>query len=176
MLAGLPYDPADPELVTARARAEELLVRLQAMAGKAARTVLLRELLGGIGPGTAIRPGFACDYGSQIRLGAGCFVNFNCVFLDCAPITIGDRVQIAPAVQFYTATHPLAAAERATGLESARPITVGDDAWIGGGAIILPGVTLGAGCVVAAGAVVTRDVAPGVLVAGNPARQLRSLD
>ncbi|MBL6456271.1 sugar O-acetyltransferase [Belnapia sp. T6] len=170
MLAGLRYDPADAELAAGRARAAALLRRFNAEGDASA----LGALLGGIGEGTEIRPGFACDYGGNIRIGARGFVNFNVVMLDCAPITIGNRVQIAPAVQIYTATHPLAAAERAGGLEWARPIRIGDDVWIGGGAIILPGVTLGAGCVVAAGAVVTRDVPPGVLVAGNPARITRA--
>ena len=117
MLAGLPYDPADPDLATGRARAADLLRRFNA-AGEAAA---LAALLGAIGAATEIRPGFACDYGANIRIGARCFVNFNVVMLDCAGITIGDRVQIAPAVQLYTATHPLDAAERAGGLESAGP-------------------------------------------------------
>jgi maltose O-acetyltransferase len=171
MLAGLLYDPTDAELVEGRARAARLMRRFNAEGDAAA----LRELVGGLGAGSEIRPGFACDYGANIRIGAGCFANFNVVMLDCAMIEIGDRVQIAPAVQLYTATHPLDARERAGGLESARPIRIGDDAWLGGGAIILPGVSVGAGSVVAAGAVVTRDVPAGVLVAGNPARVVRSL-
>ena len=175
MLAGLPYDPADPELAAARERAGCAVVAFNAEPDPAARAAILRALLGGIGPGTEIRTGFACDYGANIRIGAGCFVNYNCVFLDCAAIEIGDRVQIAPAAQLYTATHPLAAEARAAGLESALPIRIGDDAWIGGGAILLPGVAVGAGAVVAAGAVVTREVPPRVLVAGNPARVVRAL-
>ena len=175
MLAGLPYDPADPELAAARDRAGRALVRFNTEPGAAARMEILRGLLGGIGAGTEIRTGFACDYGANIRIGAGCFVNFNCVFLDCAAIEIGDRVQVAPAVQLYTATHPPDAEERAAGLESARPIHIGEAAWIGGGAILLPGVAVGPGAVVAAGAVVTRDVPAGVLVAGNPARVVRAL-
>lgn len=173
MLAGEFYDPADPSLVKARARADRLLRRLDTEPDGQAG--LLRKLLGQVGEGTEIRRGFACDYGVNILIGTRCYVNFHCVFLDCAAIDIGDRVQLAPAVQLYTATHPLGAAARATGLEQAWPIRVGDDCWIGGGAIILPGVTLGAGSVVAAGAVVTRDVPPGVLVAGSPARVVRSL-
>ena len=154
---------------------QRLLLRFNAAPEAADRAALLRELLGGTGPGTEIRPGFACDYGTNIRIGAGCFLNFNVVVLDCAEVTIGDRVQVAPAVQIYTAEHPLDAAARATALESARPVHIGDDAWLGGGAIILPGVRIGAGSVVAAGAVVTRDVPPATLVAGNPARPLRRL-
>jgi maltose O-acetyltransferase len=173
MLAGLPYDPNDPGLAAARDRAQRLLVRFNAEPDAAARAAILRGLLGAIAPGVEIRTGFACDYGANIRIGPGSFVNFNCVFLDCAAIEIGARVQIAPAAQLYTATHPLDAAARATGLESALPIRIGDDAWIGGGAIILPGVTVGAGAVVAAGAVVRQAVPPGALVAGNPARMVR---
>ena len=175
MVAGLPYDPADPELAAARARAGRALGAFNAEPDPAARAAILCSLLGGLGAGTEIRTGFACDYGENIRIGAGGFVNFNCVFLDCAAIEIGDRVQIAPAVQLYTATHPLEAEARASGLESARPIRIGDDVWIGGGAILLPGVTVGEGAVVAAGAVVTREVPPRVLVAGNPARLVRRL-
>ena len=176
MLAGLPYDPADPELAAARERAGRAVVAFNAEPDPAARAAILRALLGGIGPGTGIRTGFACDYGANIRIGAGCFVNYSCVFLDCAAIEIGDRVQIAPAAQLYTATHPLAAEARATGLESALPIRVGDDVWIGGGAILCPGVTIGAGTVIGAGSVVTRDIPAGVLAAGNPCRVVRALD
>ena len=175
MLAGLSYDPTDAELATLRDRAQRLLLRFNAAPEAAARAALLRDLLAAVGEGTEVRPGFVCDYGGNIRLGARCFVNFNCVVLDCADVEIGDRVQIAPAVQIYTATHPLDAAERAGGRESARPVRVGDDAWIGGGAILLPGVTVGEGAVVAAGAVVARDVPPATLVAGSPARVVRRL-
>jgi maltose O-acetyltransferase len=176
MLAGLPYDPTDPDLAAGRDRAQRLLVRFNAEPNAAARAATLRELLGAIPEGVEIRTGFACDYGANIRIGPGSFVNFNCVFLDCAEIVIGARVQIAPAVQLYTATHPLEAAARASGLESALPIRIGDDAWIGGGAIILPGATIGEGAIIAAGAVVRQDVPPHCLVAGNPARLLRHID
>lgn len=176
MLAGLPYDPLDPDLVAARDRAQRLLVRFNAEPDAAARAAILRDLLGAIPDGVEIRTGFACDYGANIRIGPGSFVNFNCVFLDCAEILIGARVQIAPAVQLYTATHPLEATTRAAGLESALPIRIGDDAWIGGGAIILPGVSIGEGAVIAAGAVVRTDVPPHSLVAGNPTRLVRQLD
>ena len=140
---------------------------------------LLPERFGGVGENgadTVIRPPFACDYGANIRLGRNGFVNFNCVFLDCAPIEIGDDLQMGPAVQLYTAEHPLDAATRRSGLESARPIRIGNDVWIGGGVIILAGVTIGDGVVVGAGSVVTRDVPAARIVAGNPARIVRSLD
>ena len=166
MLAGLPYDPADPDLATGRARAADLLRRFNA-AGEAAA---LAALLGAIGAATEIRPGFACDYGANIRIGARCFVNFNVVMLDCAEIIIGDRVQIAPAVQLYTATHPLDATERRSGLEGAKPIRIGNNVWLGGGAIVLAGVTIGDDAVIGAGSVVTRDVPAGAVVVGNPAR------
>ena len=117
-----------------------------------------------------IRPPFFCDYGYNIRLGDEVFLNFNCVILDVVEIIIGDRTQIGPATQIYAADHPRDAETRKTGLEFGRPVRIGSDVWIGGGAIILPGVTIGDGAVIGAGSVVTRDVAPGVTVAGNPAR------
>jgi maltose O-acetyltransferase len=177
MLAGELYDAADPELIAGRRRAQRLLVRYNATGpdDAEARATLLRELLGAVGDGADIQPRFACDYGCYIRIGRRAFINYNCVFLDCAPIEIGDDLQMAPAVQLYTATHPLDRAIRAAGLEYARPIRIGDGVWIGGGAIVLPGVTIGDGCVVGAGSVVTRDLPPGSLAVGNPARIIRSL-
>lgn len=175
MLTGLPYRPADPELVAGRARSERLLVRLNAAEDRAGRDAVLRELLGAIGEGTEIRVPFACDYGFNIRIGRDSYVNFNCVFLDCAEIVLGDRVMLAPGVQLLTATHPLDPVERASGLEFARPIRVGDDAWIGGGAVVLPGVTIGAAAVVGAASLVRADVPPRAVVAGNPARVIRTL-
>jgi maltose O-acetyltransferase len=177
MLAGELYRSADIELVAARERAARLLMRYNRTdpADPAGRASLLRDLLGAGGEDAVIMPVFACDYGSNIRLGKRAFINYNCVFLDCAPIEIGDDLQMAPAVQLYTALHPLDAETRRSGLESARPIRIGSDVWIGGGAIVLPGVTIGDRSVIAAGAVVTRDVAADTLVAGNPARPLRRL-
>jgi len=136
---------------------------------------LLRELLGATGDSTVIQPRFACDYGYNIRIGARGFVNYNCVFLDCAPIVIGDHLQMGPAVQLYTASHPIDPDERRSGLEAAQPIRIGNDVWIGGGSIVLPGVSIGDGAVIGAGSVVTRDVAPRCIVAGNPARVRRAL-
>jgi maltose O-acetyltransferase len=177
MLAGELYRSADIELVAARERAARLLMRYNRTdpADPAGRASLLRDLLGAGGEDAVIMPVFACDYGSNIRLGKRAFINYNCVFLDCAPIEIGDDLQMAPAVQLYTALHPLDTETRRSGLESARPIRIGSDVWIGGGAIVLPGVTIGDRSVIAAGAVVTRDVAADTLVAGNPARPLRRL-
>ena len=139
------------------------------------RTALLRELLGALGDGADVQPRFNCDYGYNIRLGRNCFINYNCVFLDCAPIEIGDELQMAPAVQLYTAYHPLDRATRAAGLEYAKPIRIGSGVWIGGGAIVLPGVTIGDGAVTGAGSVITRDVPPNTLALGNPARIVRAL-
>ncbi len=178
MLAGELYRSADPELVADAERAQRLVARYNAASGETTevRMALLRRLCGSIGDGTVIRPHFACDYGYNIRLGRNAFMNFNCVFLDCAPIEIGDNLQMGPAVQIYTAAHPLEADVRRSGLEYARPIRIGHDVWIGGGAIILPGVTIGDRSVIGAGSVVVRDVPAAKVVAGNPARIIRALD
>ena len=174
MLAGELYDAADPELVAERERAQQLLERYNGLLPKTgSRTAQLQRLLGSIGAHSVIMPIFSCDYGYNISIGHHCFVNYQCIFLDCAPITIGNYVQLGPAVQLYTATHPLKAELRRSGLESARPIRIGDDVWIGGGAIVLPGVTIGDGSVIGAGAVVVRDIPAGVVVVGNPARVVR---
>lgn len=172
MIAGQLYRASDPELVAAHLRAQELLARYNASAPSAAaeREALLRELFGALGDAPIVKPRFACDYGFNVRAGGNLFVNYDCVFLDCAPIDIGDDVQIGPAVQLYTATHPLDPAVRRSGLEAARPVRIGDNVWIGGGAIVLPGVTIGDDAVIGAGSVVTRDVPAGKVVVGNPAR------
>ena len=172
MIAGEPYRASDPELVAARLRAQELLARYNATAPSAAaeRDAALRALFGAVGDAPTVMPRFACDYGVNIRVGNNLFANYDCVFLDCAPIDLGDDVQIGPAVQLYTATHPLDPAERRSGIEGAKPIRIGDNVWIGGGSIVLPGVTIGDDAVIGAGSVVTRDVPPGVVVVGNPAR------
>lgn len=177
MLAGELYRSADPELVADIRRAQRLLVRYNATSEEEPdkRTALLRELLGSCGDGAVIKPVFACDYGYNIRLGRKVFINYHCVFLDCAPIEIGDDVQMGPAVQLYTAAHPLEPDLRRSGLEYARPIRIGDDVWIGGGAIILAGVTIGNGSVIGAGSVVVHDVPPATVVVGNPARVVRAL-
>jgi maltose O-acetyltransferase len=169
MLAGELYVPADPELLEERRRCERLMRDYNADGDER----VLRELLGSIGSGSSIRPPFFCDYGYNISLGDEVFLNFNCVMLDVVPITLGDRVQVASAVQFLAADHPLDATERASGRESGRPITVEDDVWLGGGAILCPGVTIGRGSIIGAGSVVTHDVPAGVVAAGNPCRVLR---
>ena len=177
MLSGRLYDAGDSVLFAARERAKHLTWRLQQMdpTDREGREALLRELLGRLGRDSWIEPGFRCDYGSHIVLGDGVFINYDCVFLDVAPITIGDHVLIAPRVCLYTAGHPTDPAVRRTGLEFGLPITVEEDAWLGGSSVLLPGVTIGKGSIVAAGSVVTRDIPPGVIAAGSPCRVLRPL-
>lgn len=177
MLAGDLYLPADPELAQASLHARRLQDRFNRTRTdqNAERRHILAKLLGSFGAESEIRPPFFCDYGFQIHIGARTFVNFGLVALDAATITIGDDVQIGPNVQLLTPTHPLEPELRRAKWEAAAPITIGSNVWIGGGAIVLPGVTIGDDAVVGAGAVVTRDVAPGVVVAGNPARVIRTL-
>jgi maltose O-acetyltransferase len=139
------------------------------------RVRLMKELIPAAGEGVWIEPPFYCDYGSNITLGDRVFFNFNCVVLDVAPVRIGSGTLFGPAVQIYAATHPLSAVARRTGLEAGQPIEVGEDVWVGGGAIICPGVSIGARSVIGAGSVVTRDVPAGVLAAGNPCRVIRQI-
>lgn len=175
MLAGELYNGADPELSAARSRARDLMAEINRAPSTEAELALLRQLMGHLGDNSVIRPPFHCDYGSNIRIGRNAFINFSCVFLDCAPIEIGDDLQMAPAVQLYTPEHPLDPAVRRSGLEYARPIRIGNNVWIGGGAIILSGVTIGDDCVIGAGAAVTRDIPAGSVAVGNPARVVRRL-
>jgi len=172
MLAGRPYRANDPELVHDQMAAAEWMHRFNASlaASPTERDALLRERLAEVGAGSTIRPPFHCDYGYNIRLGAGVFLNFNCVILGGVGVVIGDGAQIGPAVQILTADHPRDPAERAAGLEWGRPIRIGRNVWIGGGAIVLPGVTVGDDAVIGAGSVVTRDIPPQAIVVGNPAR------
>ncbi len=178
MLAGALYDPLDPELQCARRRARELLAELNRSPPDRPelRTTILARLLGALGESVLIEPPFYCDYGDNISLGSRVFVNFNCVILDAAAVRIGDDVLIGPAVQIYTASHPLGAGERRKGREFARPVEIGADVWIGGGAVICPGVRVGSRSAVGAGSVVTRDVPEGVLAAGNPCRVIRAVN
>lgn len=169
MLAGELYRPSDPEIQADLAATAGWLARYNASL-PAERPRLLRERLGRVGDGAEIRPPFFCDYGFNIRLGAGAFLNFNCVILDVVEVEIGDRTQIGPAVQIYAADHPRDPAQRMSGLEFGRPVRIGSNVWIGGGAIILPGVVVGDDAVIGAGSVVTRNVARGTTVRGNPAR------
>jgi maltose O-acetyltransferase len=177
MLAGELYRSADAELVADRRHAQDILTHYNAISGADYETLneRLREFLGTVGEGTTIMPIFTCDYGYNIRVGRNVFINYQCIFLDCALIEIGNDVQIGPAVQLYTAQHPLDPAARRSGLESASPIRIGNDVWIGGGVVVLAGVTIGDRSVVGAGAVVVRDVPQDTVVVGNPARVVRKL-
>ncbi|MFV0293296.1 MAG: sugar O-acetyltransferase [Paracoccus sp. (in: a-proteobacteria)] len=172
MLSGQLYNPADPELLADRDRASAWMDRYNAAISgpDAGKLTMLRELFTSVGNGCLIRPPFFCDYGQQITLGQNVFLNFNCTILDVAPVSIGDGSMFGPGVQILAADHPVNPAERATMLELARAVSIGRNVWIGGGAIILPGITVGDDAIIGAGAVVTRDVAPGARVVGNPAR------
>ena len=175
MLAGELYRPGDPAIQTDQAATKAWLVRYNAASAASAteRRAILRERLAAVGEGAVLRPPFHCDYGFNIHLGRDAFLNFGCVILDVAEVEIGEGAQIGPSVQIYAADHPRDAAQRREGLEFGRPVRIGPFAWIGGGAIILPGVTIGEDAVVGAGSVLTRDVPPGAIVAGNPARPLQ---
>ena len=176
MLAGEPYDPWDAELVAGRNRARQLCRALNATTETAEqeRRNLLRELFGAGGESVWMQPPFYCDYGSNIELGERVFFNFNCVVLDVCHIRIGSFTLFGPAVQIYAATHPFDAEMRRRE-ELGKPVTIGADVWVGGGAIILPGVRVGSRAVIGAGSVVTRDVPDGVFAAGNPCRVIREI-
>lgn len=177
MLAGELYLADDPVLAEEQARAWRLLDRFNrtGVDDGVERHHLLLELLGHLGEGAEIKPPLTCDYGYGIRVGARTFVNHGLVALDVASITIGDDVQIGPSVQLLTPTHPIDPDLRRAKWEAAEPITVGDNAWLGGGVIVLPGVTIGENTVVGAGSIVTKDLPPNVVAAGNPARVVRSV-
>jgi len=172
MLAGELYDASDPELVAARARARQLLARYNAAPDRS----LLAALFERLGANAVVEPPLYCDYGSNISIGEDFYANTGCVFLDCAGIEIGDRVLFGPNVQLYAATHPVETERRREGLEYALPITIGDDVWLGGAVVVLPGVTIGDRAVVGAGSVVTKDVPAEVVAAGNPCRPLHELE
>lgn len=171
MLAGEMYDPLDPELVAARTRARDLCQDLNATreSESGRRRRLLAELFGRGGDTVWMQPPFYCDYGSNIELGERVFFNFNCIVLDVCPVQVGDFTMFGPAVQIYTPLHPFNAGQRRRE-EFGKAIEIGSDVWVGGGAIILAGVKIGARAVIGAGSVVTRDVAAGATVTGNPAR------
>lgn len=177
MLAGDPYTANDPELQELQRRAMRLIERFNrtGIDDVHARRQILVELLGSVAADVEVRPPLYCDYGSQIRIGARTFVNFNLVALDVANITIGEDVQIGPNVQLLTPTHPIEPEPRRSKIEAAEPIVIADNVWLGGGVIVCPGVSIGENTVVGAGAVVTRDLPPNVVAVGNPARVLRSL-
>jgi maltose O-acetyltransferase len=177
MLAGELYDALDKELTEERTRARLLIKKLNDTSehDTEERSRVLGELLPNAGPGLWLQPPFYCDYGTNIKMGEKVFFNFNCVVLDVAQVTIGSRSLFGPNVQVYTATHPLNYRQRASGLEYAKPITIGEDVWIGGSAVICPGVTIGDRSVIGAGSVVTKDIPADVFAAGNPCRVIRQL-
>lgn len=178
MLAGDLYQAEDPDLIREMERAQGLTHRFNTIDpnDRAGRHALLRELLGAFGENSEIRPPFHCDYGAHTYVGARTFINFGLVSLDVAQVVIGDDVQMGPNVQLLTATHPVEPEPRRAKWESARPIVIGDNAWLGGGVIVGPGVTIGVNAVIGAGAVVIRDIPPNVVAVGNPARVLRPVD
>lgn len=177
MLAGELYNAMDSDLVRERVTARSLTRRYNTSLETEGelRLDLLRELLGSTGASVTVEPPFRCDYGYNIHVGENFYANFDCVILDVCRVTIGDNCFIAPGVHIYTATHPILAAERILGPEYGKPVTIGHNVWIGGRAIINPGVTVGDNVVVASGAVVTKNVPDNVVVGGNPARVIRTL-
>lgn len=177
MLAGELYVALDDELGEINARAQELVHRFNFSAPPeiVEREEIIKNLFGAIGEGSVVKPPFYCDYGKFIFAGKKLFINYDCVILDCNEVRLGDNVFIAPKVQIYTATHPFEPELRRADLEMAFPVTIGDDVWIGGGAIICPGVKIGSGTTIGAGSVVTKNIPPNVLAAGNPCRVIREL-
>ncbi|MFC9951124.1 sugar O-acetyltransferase [Streptomyces prasinus] len=177
MRAGDLYIADDPEIARRQQAAVRLTARFQAafVEDAAAAQPILTELLGSVGEGAHVRPPLYVDYGSNITIGARTFVNYNLTALDVAAIVIGEDCQIGPNVQLLTPTHPVEPGPRRDKLEAAQPITIGDNVWIGGGAIVLPGVTIGDNSVIGAGAVVTKDVPANVIAVGNPARPVRDI-
>jgi maltose O-acetyltransferase len=177
MLRGDLYIADDPDLAADFARAQALVDRYNRTlhAEQDARDEILRELLGHVGEGVHVRAPFRIEYGTRVSIGSRTFINYDCLMLDVGAITIGAACQIAPRVQFLTATHPIHPEPRRIGWESSEPIAIGDNVWLGGGVIVCPGVTIGDDTVVGAGAVVTRALPPGVVAAGVPARVIREI-
>jgi len=178
MLAGELYNATDPELSEERFRARQLLKKLNDSPEDDTedRKRIIAELLPETGANFWLQPPFYCDYGTNILIGDNVFFNFNCVVLDVMRVKIGSRTLLGPNVQVYTATHPMDYRERAAGLEYARPVTIGEDVWIGGSAVICPGVKIGDRSVIGAGSVVTRDIPSDVFAAGNPCKVIRDLN
>lgn len=176
MLAGESYNCLDPDLDAERLKARELLRLYNLSEVTSERQTILQQLLGHIGQNSIIEPPFYCSYGWNIHIGDHVFLNVLCTILDCNEVHIGHHVMIGPAVQIYTAAHLLQAKTRIQGWELAKPIVIEDNVWLGGGAILLPGVSIGRNAVVGAGAVVSRSVRANTVVAGNPARVIREIE
>jgi maltose O-acetyltransferase len=176
MLAGEIYNCLDPELEAERQRTKELLRRYNLTEDVHERQTILQQLLGKIGQNSIIEPPFYCSYGQNTYIGDHVFLNYLCNIIDNNEVHIGHHVMIGPLVQIYTAAHLLQVEARIQGLEEAKPIVIEDNVWLGGSAILLPGVRIGRNSVVGAGAVVTRSIPANTVVAGNPARVIREID
>lgn len=178
MLQGELYDGGDPELVALRAKAKDLCFQFNHClpSDKKKQCEILSELFNCDAHSINIEAPFFCDYGIHISLGENVFINHNCVFLDCASIKIGSNVFIAPNVGIYTASHPINPLERNRGDEFAKPITIKDNVWIGGGVQIIPGVTIGENCVIGTGSVVTKDIPANTIAVGNPCKPIRNIE
>ena len=178
MLSGELYDALDEQLSLERTKARLLLNKLNFASADDSKTMIaiLKELIPNAGKDLWIQPPFYCDYGYNIDVGDKVFFNFNCVVLDVMKVSIGSRTLFGPNVQIYTATHPINSHQRATGLEYAKPIVIGEDVWVGGSVVICPGVTIGSRSVIGAGSVVTKDIAGDVFAAGNPCKIIRTID
>lgn len=175
MLAGEHYFAYDEELNKDRGEATSKMAVLNAATTDNEQRLAAEALFGRVGPGCYVRPNFRCDYGYNIMLGDNVTINYDCVFLDCGKITIGDHTDLGPGVHVYAVTHPLNPDDRKTQLEQGKDVTIGEGCWIGGGAIICPGVTIGNGSTIGAGAVVTKDIPDNVLAVGNPAKVVKSV-
>lgn len=177
MLAGELYDASDYELIKARKKATRLTLSYNSTTEQETeyKKQILSELFGAVGQNINIEPPFYCDYGSNIYVGDGFYMNFGCVILDCASVHIGNNVLCAPSVHIYTATHPTDPELRRSGLELAAPVTIGNNVWIGGGAIVCPGVTIGDDTTIGAGSVVVKDIPARVVAVGNPCTVIRHL-
>ncbi|MDC8830247.1 sugar O-acetyltransferase [Alteromonas gilva] len=175
MVTGEKYCINDPDLVETRYKTRDLTDKINALGPREVvqRTAYLKDLFGEMGDNVHIEKPIRIDYGMNIKMGSDVFINFNWTVLDCCPVTIGSRVFIGPNTSFYTAHHPLNAAERAEHIGFAEPITIGNDVWIGGNVTILPGVTIGDGCVIGAGSLVTQDIAPGMIAVGSPCKAVK---
>ena len=178
MIAGNLYNPSDDQLTEERHKARLLFQNINNLNEnfKTERNKLLYELIPNAGKNLSIEPPFYCDYGYNIKAGHNVFINFNCCILDVCKVTIGDNCMFGPNVQIYTATHPIEFKARNSGLEYAKPITIGNNVWLGGGAIICPGVVLGNNVVVGAGSVVTKSFPDDVFIAGNPAKTIKTIN
>jgi len=178
MLAGQMYNPNDKELIKERLKARVILQKINSVhdAKKKEQNIWFAKLLEQSTKGLWIEPPFYCDYGYNIKVGKNVFLNFNCCILDVMEVKMGNNIMIGPNVQIYTATHPLDAKTRSSWLEYAKPVIIGNDVWIGGGAIICPGVSIGNGAVIGAGSVVTKSVPDNIVVAGNPAKFIKNID